>query len=75
MAATWFFLVLGLGVHNGHSFVDRTVIDRIVVPTREACEAARRGFEESEAGEAAALFEAGPCQPMPPPNPGERAAD
>ena len=65
MASVWFFLVFSLGAHNGHSFTQRTVIDRIVLPTREACEAARRGFEEYEAGERGILYEPGPCQPVP----------
>jgi hypothetical protein len=66
MAPLWFFLVLGLGAHNGHSFVNRVVVDRIVEPTLAACEAARRGFEEYNAAEGNPLYEAGPCQQLPP---------
>ncbi len=66
MAPVWFFLVLGLGAHNGHSFVNRVVVDRIVEPTLAACEAARRGFEEYTAGEGISLYEAGPCEQLPP---------
>ena len=71
MAPLWFFLVLGLGAHNGHSFVSRVVVDRIVEPTLAACEAARRGFEDYAAGEGIALFEAGPCEQLAPDAPRE----
>jgi len=66
MTSLWFFLVFSLGAHNGHNFTQRTVIDRIVLPTREACEAARRGFEEYEAGQRGQFYESGPCEPAPP---------
>ncbi len=42
MASLWFFLVFSLGAHNGQRFSKRTVVDPIVLPTREAGDAARR---------------------------------
>jgi hypothetical protein len=64
MAAMWFFLVFALGGHNGHSYVNRAVIDRIALPTREACEAARQGVREYEGETGAVLYEVGPCEPL-----------
>jgi hypothetical protein len=58
-------LVFSLGGHNGHSLVNRTVVDRIVLPTREACEAARQGVRESEGATGLVLHEPGPCEPIP----------
>ncbi len=66
MTSLWFFLVSSLGAHKGHSFTQRIVVDRMILPTREACEAARRGFEEYEEGERNRLYEPGPCEPVPP---------
>jgi hypothetical protein len=65
-AAGWFFLVFSMGVHNGHSWVQGRVIDRLVLPTKEACEAARKGMEDYEdaADKVVALYQAGPCQPV-----------
>jgi len=60
----WFFLVWALGAHNGHSYTARVVVDRIVMPTRELCEAARRGMEEELAAEPGALYIPGPCEPV-----------
>jgi hypothetical protein len=64
MTLLWFFLVFGLGAHNGHSYVARAVLGQIVQPSKEACEAARRGVQESAAGEDADLYDVGPCQPL-----------
>jgi hypothetical protein len=64
MAAMWFFLVFALGGHKGHSFVNGMVVDRVVLPTCEACEAARQGVLEHEAGHEGALYEVGPCEPV-----------
>lgn len=64
MTTLWFFLIFSLGAHNGHNFTQRLAVDRIVLPTREACEAARRGFEEYDAGERGRLYEPGPCEPV-----------
>ncbi len=62
----WFFLVWALGAHNGHSFTSRVVVDRIVMPTKNVCEAARRGIEEYAVGEQALLYNysPGPCEPL-----------
>lgn len=65
MGAAWFFLVWALGAHNGHSFTTRVVIDRIVMPTKEVCEAARHGVEEYLVGDEGALYKPGPCEPVP----------
>jgi len=62
----WFFLVWALGAHNGHSYTARVVVDRIVMPTLELCEAARRGMEEELAAELGTLYLPGPCEPVRP---------
>src|SRR5207244_8854152 len=59
----WFFLVWALGAHNGHSYTARVVVDRIVMPTLELCEAARRGVEEELAAEPGPLYIPGPRRP------------
>jgi hypothetical protein len=41
----------------------RRALDRIVMPTRAACEAARQGVEEYARAEDWKRFEAGPCEP------------
>ena len=51
----WFFLVWALGAHNGPSYTSRVAVDRIVMPTREMCETARRGIEEEQATEPGTL--------------------
>jgi hypothetical protein len=61
----WVFLVWALGAHNGHSYTARVVVDRIVMPTRELCEAARHGMEEELAAELGRLYVPGPCEPVP----------
>ena len=63
-ATVWAFVVWALGAHNGHSFVAGVAIDRIVMPTKDVCEAARHGIEEYLAGEKGALYEPGPCEPL-----------
>ena len=60
----WFFLVWALGGHNGHSYTTRVAVDRIVMPTREMCEAARHGMEEEQATEPGTLYVPGPCEPV-----------
>ena len=74
-AAMWFFLVFSMGVHNGHSWVQGRPIDRVVLPTKEACEAARQGMDNYErvGEEVVPLYQAGPCQAEPEPEKGSES--
>ena len=58
----WFFLVWELT--SGYGFLAPSMVDRIVMPTREACEAARDGLEAYAAGEQGVIHQADACRPV-----------
>jgi hypothetical protein len=63
VVVTWSFVVwMYLQPMTYSHLPPRTVLDRITMPTRDACEAARQGLEEYARAEEWKRFEAGPCE-------------
>lgn len=67
----WIFAVTTY-THPVVGYGNSVLLGRVVMPTQESCEAARRGVEDYEAGEPAARLQAEPCEPVPPAKPSER---